>query len=147
MQSYQHKYLKHTKYILKGKKTKNEDNPFSFKKFLQASEGQNGVKGNCMKVVNHDLAKDLPDFVQGHTSHTENTRSPSNLPDFTFCTSRNNSINNAHNHHSTSFPPIPALQPPDDVNLSLPDFLSGSIGMPLLKNDSIDENEHNVGSF
>jgi len=57
------------------KTTSTTENPFSFKKFLQA--GQGGVASGRHPTANNsgglatlDLASDLPDFVQDHYHHT-----------------------------------------------------------------------------
>jgi len=58
---------------------KPEDNPFSFKRFLQASGGAGGQpqgRGNVSSangtgIATLDLANDLPDFVQDHYYNSE----------------------------------------------------------------------------
>ena len=71
---------------------KDDDNPFSFKKFLQGGPPGNNRPGGPHGIANLDLANDLPDFVQDHypsASVSDSSRRPRNphipdapLPDF-----------------------------------------------------------------
>ena len=72
---------------VKCKKSRGEDNPFSFKKFLQTGESD-GDTGPGRHIVTLDLANDLPDFVHHRQSVSTDqpmrtARSDCQLPDFT----------------------------------------------------------------
>ena len=61
----------------KNKKDKDEQNPFSFRKFLQGQSSGARPKTNTGQISTLDLAHDLPDFVQESPAKTD-----SPLPDF-----------------------------------------------------------------
>lgn len=72
---------------------KSDENPFSFKRFLQSSGGPKqpgaGSANGSGRLATLDLANDLPDFVQDHLNDRELSRSRSRnstvelcLPDF-----------------------------------------------------------------
>ena len=145
--------------------SKAEDNPFSFKRFLQASNG-NLINGHhrppSNRLSNLDLAHDLPDFVQDHynTSETEARSSKlpheSDLPDFardmtstmdgrpapsmgarpkTF--SRNiQPVEEVETQSSMSFTNFISREVVDNCVKSLPDFLSDSGVGPSHARDS-----------
>ncbi|XP_064598921.1 endosome-associated-trafficking regulator 1-like [Liolophura sinensis] len=80
----------------KGTKKNNDENPFSFKKFLKGSGGGSHSKGYSQRSRNGlaapDFASDLPDFVQDHYSSENGQerlsfRDPLELPDFALDTS------------------------------------------------------------
>ena len=72
--------------MLDGLKTKKQtdENPFSFKKFLQTNPNTSGARpksaANASILSKLDLANDLPDFVQDHFSGDSSRTLSRNIP-------------------------------------------------------------------
>lgn len=62
----------------KEKKDKEDENPFSFKKFLRTGGARPKTTGN---LSTFDLASDLPDFVQDHFTSDQSARRHHRNPD------------------------------------------------------------------
>lgn len=147
------------------RRKKRDENPFSFKKFLKSGGARpksgdsiyNSTNVRSGGLANLDLANDLPDFVQSHSSenvrvipevslhaHSEERRRPRKPPsDISFPDLTSNNENNKHNSDLNAISPSYNVQrngispPPSCSSL---DNLPGSY---TTNNQIISESSHN----